>query len=82
LAYNIDILILDHHLMRDQQGLKWLDALSVKAGKQVYCAADFMVRKRLLLEAGRIKLYETMPVPIHWHKEYAKGLIRADEYHC
>jgi len=80
LAANVDILILDHHLMRDQQGLKWLDALSVEAGKQVYCAADFMSRKRLLLEAERTELYETMPVPASWHEKYAKGLIRAEDY--
>jgi predicted metallo-beta-lactamase superfamily hydrolase len=82
LAQNVDILILDHHLMRDQQGPAWLEALSTEAGKQVYCAADFMGRKRLLLEAGRTKSYETMPVPTHWHEEYAKGLISADEYRC
>ena len=80
LAHNVDILILDHHLMRDQQGPAWLEALSAEAGKQVYCAADFMGRKRLLLEAERTALYETMPVPTHWHEEYAKGLIRAEEY--
>ena len=66
--------------MRDQQGLKWLDDLSAEAGKQVYCAADFMSKKRLLLEAARTKLYETMPVPTGWHEKYAKGLISAEEY--
>lgn len=80
LAHNVDILILDHHLMRDQQGLKWLDNLSAKAGKKVYCAADFMGKKRLLLEAERTELYETMPVPAHWHEEYARGLISAEEW--
>jgi len=80
LARNVDILILDHHLMRDQQGPAWLEALSAEAGKQVYCAADFMGRKRLFLEAERTKLYETMPVPKHWHEEYAKGSISAEEY--
>lgn len=80
LAATVDTLILDHHLMRDQQGLKWLDALSAAAGKQVYCAADFMGRKRLLLEAERAALYETMPVPASWHEDYAQGLIHAEEW--
>ena len=80
LATTVDILILDHHLMRDRQGLKWLDALSAEAGKQVYCAADFMGRKRLLLEAERAALYETMPVPASWHEDYAQGLIHAEEW--
>lgn len=82
LARNVDILILDHHLMRDKHGPAWLEALSAEAGKQVYCAADFMGKKRLLLEAERTKLYETMPVPPNWHKKYAKGLINAEEYLC
>lgn len=80
LARNVEILVLDHHLMRDQQGPAWLEALSAQAGKQVYCAADFMGGKRLLLEADRTKLYKTMPVPTYWHEEYAKGLISAEDY--
>jgi len=77
LAYNVETLILDHHLMRNQQGPVWLENLSAKAGKQIYCAADFMGKKRLLLEAGRTKLYETIPVPTNWHELYAKGLTNA-----
>jgi len=80
LARDVDILILDHHLMRDQQGPAWLNALSTTAGKQVYCAADFMGKKRILLEAERTALYETMPVPTHWHEEYAKGLASTEDY--
>lgn len=77
LAHNVETLILDHHLMRNQQGPGWLENLSAKAGKQIYCAADFMGKKRLLLEAGRTKLYETIPVPTNWHELYAKGLTNA-----
>ncbi len=80
LAHNVDILILDHHLMRDRQGPAWLKALSAEAGRQVYCAADFMGSKRLLLEAERTELYEAMPVPESWHEEYAMGLINAEEW--
>jgi len=80
LAHNVDILILDHHLMRDRQGPAWLKALSAEAGRQVYCAADFMGRKRLILEAERTELYEAMPVPESWHEEYAMGLINAEEW--
>lgn len=72
LANGVESLILDHHLMRDQQGVEWLDALSATAGKQVYCAADFMNRPRLLLEAQRSKLYQSMPVVAGWHDEYAR----------
>jgi predicted metallo-beta-lactamase superfamily hydrolase len=80
LAANVETLILDHHLLRDRQGAEWLDALSAEAGKRVYCAADFMGRKRLLFEAERAWLYETMPVPAGWHENYAKGLSNTDGY--
>jgi predicted metallo-beta-lactamase superfamily hydrolase len=63
LAQNIDIVILDHHLMRSKEGAIWLDKLSTTVGKKVYCAADFMNRPRRLLEAERGQLYEEMPVP-------------------
>lgn len=72
LAQHVEVLILDHHLMRDQQGPEWLADLSAAAGRQIYCAADFMGRKRLLLEAERKNLYGAMPVPETWHDEYAK----------
>ncbi len=80
LAGNVDVLILDHHLMRDRQGPAWLQALSAEAGRQVYCAADFMGRKRLLLEAERTELYAAMPVPAAWHDEYSMGLISAEKW--
>ncbi len=80
LARNVDILILDHHLMRDHQGPAWLEALSVEAGEEVYCAADFMGKQRLLLEAGRTESYARMPVPPGWHEDYAKGEINAEKW--
>ena len=80
LAQNVDTLILDHHLMRDQQGLKWLKSLSQEVGRKIYCAADFMGKKPQLLEAERTKLYEVQPVPLHWHEEYAMGVETAEDY--
>jgi len=80
LAQNIDIVILDHHLMRSKEGAVWLDELSATVGKKVYCAADFMGSPRLLLEAERVQLYEEMPVPDGWHDNYAKGRVDADAY--
>jgi predicted metallo-beta-lactamase superfamily hydrolase len=80
LAQNVRTLILDHHLMRGQQGPVWLADLSAAAGRDVYCAADFMGSERLFLEGERGKLYEAMPVPVTWHEEYAKGAINAELY--
>jgi len=76
----IDRVILDHHLMRSHEGLEWLNTLSLKTGKQVMCAADFMHKPRLLLEADRERLYRKMPVPEGWHEDYEKGKVTTDNY--
>lgn len=57
------MLILDHHLLRCEEGLSWLDYLSSETGRRVICAADFMGHPRCLFEARREQLYEEMPVP-------------------
>jgi len=72
LAQGIDTLILDHHLLRCEQGLTWLARLSTESGHRVICAADFMERPRCLLEAWREQLYAELPVPPGWHKAYAR----------
>ena len=80
LLKNIDIVILDHHLMRSKEGVVWLDELSAAAGKKVYCTADFMGKPKRLLEAERVQLYQEMPVPHGWHDRYAKGGADIAEY--
>lgn len=73
LARHVDTLVIDHHLLRSEEGLSWLDRLSSKTGRPVMCAADFMGRPRCLLEARRVQLYGEMPVPKGWHEAYARG---------
>jgi uncharacterized protein len=73
LARHVESLILDHHLLRSEEGLVWLQRLSFETGRQVLCAADFMGQPRCLLEARRLQLYEEMPVPDGWHEAYARG---------
>ena len=73
LASSVDMLILDHHLMRSREGLQWLDRLSFESGRRVLCAADFMRAPRRLLEADRKMLYDEIPVPLGWHQDYAEG---------
>jgi hypothetical protein len=80
LAQGIDVVILDHHLMRSHEGAVWLDRVSSKVGRMVYCAADYMGLPRQLLEAQRRQCYETMPVPAGWHDEYARGRVNPDAY--
>jgi predicted metallo-beta-lactamase superfamily hydrolase len=73
LACQVDTLILDHHMLRCEEGLVWLDRLSAETGHRVICAADFVGRPRCLLEAQRQRLYEERPVPEGWHEAYARG---------
>ena len=70
LCQAIDRVILDHHLMRSHDGSEWLKRLSSETGKKVMCAADFMNKPRLLLEADRVRSYERMPVPDGWHEYF------------
>ena len=80
LARHVNTLILDHHLLRCEEGLSWLDRLSSESGHRVICAADFMGHRRRLLEAQRVQLYEEMPVVDGWHKAYARGEANVRQY--
>ena len=80
LAQNVKVVILDHHLLRSAEGTAWLDELSAKVGRRVYCAADFMGRPRQLLEAERERSYDEMPVPDSWHADYAEGRVGLEDY--
>lgn len=79
LAKNVPTLIVDHHLLRSETGIIWLDNLSQVVGKKVYCAADFMNKPQLLLEARRTSLYRNIPVPENWHQDYEKGKIQVEK---
>ena len=80
LAHHVETLILDHHLLRCEEGLSWLKRLSSKTGHRVICAADFMGCLRRLLEARRMQLYEAMPVPQGWHEAYTRGKADTSAY--
>lgn len=80
LAQEVETLILDHHLLRCLEGERWLNRLSYVTGKRVMCAADFMGRRRRLLEANRRLWYKKMPVPEGWHEAYSIGEINAQFY--
>ena len=80
LAREVDILILDHHLMRSKKGEQWLDNVSSLSGQKVTCAADFIGLRRNLLEAERVLWYRKAPVPEGWHEAYARGEVDAQSY--
>ena len=73
LALGVETVILDHHLLRDESGLDWIEALAQASGNRVTCAAQFMGHRPWLLEARRRELYQRMPVPEDWHERYARG---------
>jgi predicted metallo-beta-lactamase superfamily hydrolase len=62
LVREVNTLILDHHLLRCEAGLRWLERLSSGTGRRVFCAAKFLGRSPCLLEAKRAQLYKEMPV--------------------
>ncbi|KAF5432033.1 hypothetical protein C5S35_17620, partial [Candidatus Methanophagaceae archaeon] len=76
----VDTLILDHHLLRSEGGRRWLDKIAATTGNRVVCAADFMGRRRTMLEAWRQRLYVEMPVPKGWHAAYARGEVDTEAY--
>ena len=80
LAEQVDTLIIDHHLLRCEEGFRFLDKLSSKTGNKIICAADFMGYRRRPLEAQRKSLYQEMPVPSDWHKNYACGKVKAEDF--
>lgn len=72
--------IVDHHLLRSEMGLAWIEDVRRRSVGRVICAADFMNRGPLLLEAWRGQLYEMVPVPDEWHSVNAQGVAPAEEY--
>ncbi|WP_076750785.1 hypothetical protein [Desulfatitalea tepidiphila] len=70
---HVDTLLVDHHLLRFEEGLQSLRQLGRESKNQVFCAAGFMEREPLLLEAWRKELYQWLPVPDGWHEANARG---------
>lgn len=80
LSGGVNTLILDHHLLRDERGIKWLKKLNAVTENKVISAADFMQREPLFLEAWRKELYQWLPVPKDWHEDYQQGRVNFDQY--
>ncbi|MBN2301754.1 MAG: MBL fold metallo-hydrolase, partial [Lentisphaerae bacterium] len=80
LARNINVCILDHHLLRCSEGVQWLNDLQAETDGRIMCAADFMKKRRRFLESERAELYKQFPVPDEWHKQYASGKVTTIEF--
>lgn len=73
LSAAVDTLILDHHLLRSNEGIAWLKTIQQESDHRVVCAAEFMQRQPLFFESLREKLYAWVPVPSGWHEAYSRG---------
>jgi len=80
LSGNVDTVIIDHHLLRSEEGIEWLEKLKDASKNKVFSAADFMKREPLFLEAWREKLYEWLPVSKDWHEDYEQKRVNVDHY--
>ncbi len=80
LSEQVGTLIIDHHLLRSEEGVAWLEKLKRTARHHIYSAADFMERTPLFLEAWRKELYEWLPVPEDWHEKFQHGQMDASDY--
>ena len=80
LSKNVDTLIIDHHLLRSEEGIEWLEKLKHTAKNKVFCAADFMKREPLFLEAWRKEFYEWLPASKNWHEDYKQGKVDVNHY--
>ncbi|MBN1825819.1 MAG: MBL fold metallo-hydrolase [Candidatus Eisenbacteria bacterium] len=81
LAGAAGVLVLDHHLLRSPEGVRWLAVLATRAEGRIVTAAEFMGRPLRFLEAWRAELYREMPVPEGWHEAYARGEANTAPFH-
>jgi len=80
LSETVDLVIIDHHLLRSITGLEFLRKLDKKSPNKIMCAADYMGVKPQLLEARREELYDKFPVPADWHLKYEEGKVSTQSY--
>ncbi|MCF2138711.1 MAG: hypothetical protein K9W44_01485 [Candidatus Lokiarchaeota archaeon] len=75
LADFIPEIIIDHHVIRSQYGIDFVDRLnkvSEMSKSHIMTAADYMGYQRAPLEALRNELYRDLPVPQKWHDDFLK----------
>lgn len=80
LSKTVGLLIIDHHLLRNKEGLEYLRQLDMKSSNKIMCAADFMGVKPQMLEARREELYNRFSVKKDWHDKYKKGKVTTQYY--
>jgi hypothetical protein len=76
LARELPLVILDHHILRDEAGLARLEEarqVAAKAQHQLVSAAEFAGRSPLLLEARRRELHQREPEDVLWYQRLWNG---------
>jgi len=71
LASFVKLMVVDHHLLRDErwkEHLRDVYSTAKKMNNQVYCVAECMNRLPLLLEVKRKELYRSEPLNTHFHR--------------
>ncbi len=64
--------VLDHHLMRCDEGIEWLNSLKKRErGCRIFSAAGFMMEPLTMLEAWRRTLYRLLPVSNEWFMNHS-----------
>ncbi len=80
LSNEVDTLIIDHHFLRNEEGVEYLKKLSKESKNEIICAADYMKMNRHLLEAKRTELYEEIPVEENFQELYFNNIIDVKKY--
>ncbi len=80
LSEGVNTLIIDHHMLRCEEGLKMMEKLSEISNSKIICAADYMNFPRHMLETKRKELYKEIPVPKGWHQLYVNNKADTNKY--
>lgn len=76
LAQHVPQLVVDHHLLRSLNYLKFLQPVmqaAKRAGNQLITAAGLVGREPMLFEARRKELHEEEPIEREWYERLEKG---------
>ncbi|MDM8533857.1 hypothetical protein QUF55_04040 [Clostridiaceae bacterium HSG29] len=80
LSNEVDTLIIDHHFLRNEEGIEYLIKLSKESKNEIVCAADYMQINKHLLEAKRTKFHEDIPVEEDFQELYFNNETDVKKY--
>lgn len=80
LSKEIPIIIMDHHLLRSIEGIRFLNQIKKKIKNKIVSGADFMMRIPIYLESNRKQIYRDLPVDKHWFEKISNQYQHYEEY--